>query len=77
MDLCENGKENTVTASFDLPGFSKESVDIDVHNGRLTISAERKMLGEHENEQFAIRERPTGKFGRTLQLPEGVQASFQ
>jgi HSP20 family protein len=76
MDLHEDPNANTVTATFELPGIKKEDVQIDVHNGRLTISAESKMSETHEREGYAIRERRFGKIARTLQLPQGVKVSF-
>jgi HSP20 family protein len=76
MDLHEDPNANTVTATFELPGIKKEDVQIDVHNGRLSISAESKMSETHEREGYAIRERRFGKIARTLQLPQGVKVSF-
>ncbi|KAJ7929334.1 HSP20-like chaperone [Mycena leptocephala] len=73
MDLHEDPNANTVTATFELPGIKKEDVQIDVHNGRLSISAESKMSETHEREGYAIRERRFGKIARTLQLPQGVK----
>lgn len=73
MDLHEDSKANTVTATFELPGIKKEDVEIDVHNGRLTISAENKISENYEKEGYAIRERRFGKMSRTLQLPQGVK----
>jgi len=75
MDLHEDPKANTVTATFELPGIKKEDVQIDVHNGRLSVSAESKISTEHENDGYAIRERRYGKISRTLQLPQGVKES--
>ncbi|KAJ6618256.1 HSP20-like chaperone [Mycena sp. CBHHK59/15] len=73
MDLHEDSTANTVTATFELPGIKKEDVQIDVHNGRLSVSAESKMSGTHEKDGYAIRERRFGKIERTLQLPQGVK----
>jgi HSP20 family molecular chaperone IbpA len=75
MDLHENSDQNSVTATFELPGLKKEDVTIDVHNGRLTVSGESKMSQEHEESGYAVRERKYGKFARTLQLPQGVKVS--
>jgi len=74
MDLHENAEANTVTATFELPGLKKEDVQLDVHNGRLTISGESKTEVNQEEHGYAVRERRYGKFSRTLQLPEGVKA---
>ncbi|KAK7033294.1 heat shock protein 16 [Favolaschia claudopus] len=73
MDLHEDAATNTVTASFELPGIKKEDVQIDVHNGRLNISAESKISEEKEQDGYAIRERRFGRISRTLQLPQGVK----
>jgi HSP20 family protein len=76
MDLHENAETNTVTATFELPGLSKSDVQLDVHNGRLTVAGESKMSSEHEQSGYAVRERRFGKFARVLQLPEGVKVGF-
>ncbi|KAL0959337.1 hypothetical protein HGRIS_014598 [Hohenbuehelia grisea] len=73
MDLHENAETNTVTATFELPGFKKEDVHIDVHNGRLTINAESQTSSEKKAEGYAVRERRFGKFSRTLQLPQAIK----
>ena len=73
MDLHEDAEKNLVTATFELPGLKKEDVQIDVHNGRLTVSGETKVSTEHEENGYAVRERRYGKFSRVLQLPQGVK----
>ncbi|GLB42415.1 putative small heat shock protein (HSP20) family protein [Lyophyllum shimeji] len=73
MDLHESAENNTVTATFELPGLKKEDVRIDLQNGRLTVSGEAKISDEHEENGYAVRERRFGKFSRTLQLPQGVK----
>jgi len=74
MDLHEDREKNIVTASFELPGLVKDNVQIDVHDNRLTVSAEAKHSEEFEENGFAVRERRFGKFSRTLQLPVGVKS---
>jgi len=74
MDLHENKETNTVTATFELPGLKKEDVNIDVHDGRLTISAETTINSENNEDGYAVRERRYGKFSRTLRLPQGVNS---
>ncbi|KAK7461909.1 hypothetical protein VKT23_008340 [Stygiomarasmius scandens] len=73
MDLHEDSSKNVVTATFELPGMTKEDVNIDVHDGRLTVSGEVKSSEEHEKDGYAVRERRFGKFSRTLRLPQGVK----
>ncbi|GLB42421.1 putative small heat shock protein (HSP20) family protein [Lyophyllum shimeji] len=73
MDLHESAEKNTVTATFELPGLKKEDIQIDLQNGRLTVSGEAKISAEHEENGYAVRERRFGKFSRTLQLPQGIK----
>ncbi|KAJ7684757.1 HSP20-like chaperone [Mycena polygramma] len=73
MDLHEDAKANTVTATFELPGIKKDDVQIEVHNGRLVVSAESKLPDNYDKDGYAIRERRFGKISRTLQLPQGVK----
>jgi len=74
MDLHEDNEKNLVTASFEFPGISKENIQIDVHNGKLVVSAETQQSSEHDEKGgYAIRERRFGKFSRTLLLPQGVK----
>ena len=73
MDLHEDTDNNIVTASFELPGMSKEDINIDVRDGRLIISGETKISEHHEENGYAVRERRFGRFSRTLRLPQGVK----
>jgi HSP20 family protein len=73
MDLHEDPTKNVVTATFELPGLKKEDVQIDIHNGRLSISGESKVSSEHEQDGYAVRERRFGRFSRVLRVPEGVK----
>lgn len=75
MDLHEDAEKNIVTAVFELPGTKKEDVALDVHNGRLTVSAETRSSDERAEHGYAIRERRSGKYSRTLQLPQGIEVS--
>ncbi len=75
MDLHENNDSNVVTATFEFPGVSRENVEIDVQNGKLSVSAETKQSSEHDEHGYAVRERRYGKYSRTLQLPQGVKVN--
>lgn len=76
MDLHEDKEKNLVTATFEFPGVSKENIQIDVHNGRLTVAAETKQSSDFEGSGYAVRERQFGKFTRTLQLPQGIKVCY-
>ena len=75
MDVHEDAKSNTVTATFELPGLKKEDVNIDVHNNVLTISGESKISSERDENGYAVRERRYGRFERSMPLPEGIEVS--
>ena len=72
MDLVET-EENLVLRA-DLPGMSEDDVSIEIKDGVLTISGERKAEHEEKGEGFFRVERATGAFSRSLTLPEGVDA---
>jgi HSP20 family protein len=70
MDLVE--AEDHFVLKADLPGLSEGDVSIEVQDGTLTISGERKAEHEaHERGWYRI-ERSFGSFSRSLTLPDGV-----
>jgi len=73
MDVHEDDKSNLVTATFELPGLSKENVSIDVQNNMLTVSGESKISNERDENGYAVRERRYGKFSRSIPLPQGIK----
>lgn len=75
MDLYESTDKNLLTATFELPGLSKDNVQIDVENGNLSVSGESSMLSEQKEQGYTVKERRSGKFVRNVKLPEGTQVS--
>ena len=73
MDVHEDPERNLVTATFELPGLTKEKVNIDVQNGNLTVFGEVTESAERNEHGYTIRERRTGRFSRSVRLPEGTQ----
>lgn len=71
--MHEDIEKNVVTATFEFPGFSKDEVQINFQNGKLTVSAETRKSEDHAETGYTFRERLNGRLSRTLQLPEGVQ----
>lgn len=71
IDVFE--KDNRLITRIDLPGLKKEDVKVEVTDGYLTISGERKTEAEEKKEQFYRCERQYGSFSRTVPLPEGVK----
>jgi HSP20 family protein len=80
MDLWE--VEDHFVLKADLPGVSEADVSIEVQDGTLTISGERRSEERGEGAGWYRFERSFGGFSRSLTLPEGVnaegiEASFQ
>lgn len=81
-DVVELGDEIRVTA--ELPGVSREELEITLENNVLTISGEKKEQHEEgdRNGRYHLMERRWGRFSRSFALPrrvdqEKVQASFE
>ncbi|KAI9070169.1 HSP20-like chaperone [Trametes sanguinea] len=73
MDLHEDQEKNLVTATFELPGLSKENVQIDVRDNVLNVSGESTISSERDEKGYSVRERRYGKFSRSLLLPQGIK----
>lgn len=58
----------------DLPGVDPKEVKINLVDGRLSISGERKMETEDKNKNYHRVERSYGKYYRSFTLPRSVQA---
>ncbi|NIL97643.1 MAG: Hsp20 family protein [Planctomycetales bacterium] len=69
MDVAET--EKALEVKLDLPGFKSEDVDIQLSEGRLTISGERSDEQQEEDKQrnYFRMERRQGNFTRSLTLP--------
>jgi HSP20 family protein len=70
MDLVEEQDHFIVRA--DLPGMAEEDVSIELEDNVLTISGERTRSQEESNEGYYRLERASGRFARSLTLPEAV-----
>ena len=80
LDIVENDGEYVVRA--DLPGMDDDDVDVEVKDGVLRITGERKSENEERKDGYTRIERSFGSFARSLTLPEGVdpesvKASFE
>ena len=72
MDLVE--AEDHFILKADLPGLTEGDVNIEVQDGSLTISGERKAEHEQRERGWYRIERAFGSFNRSLTLPDGVDA---
>lgn len=71
IDVFE--KEGRLVTRVDLPGLKKDEVKVEVADGQLAISGERKTETEEKKEDFYRCERQYGSFYRAVPLPEGVK----
>jgi HSP20 family protein len=71
VDVFE--KDNRLFTRVDLPGMKKEDVKVEVSDGYLALSGERKLETEEKKETFYRSEREYGSFYRAVPLPEGVK----
>jgi HSP20 family protein len=71
IDVFE--KDSRLITKVDLPGMKKEDVKVEVADGHLAISGERKTEAEEEKDDYYRCEREYGSFQRVVPLPEGVK----
>ncbi len=73
LDLYDESEQ--LVAKVELPGFSREAIELNYQDGVLTIAGERKSDYAEGKEPDAFRcERMTGRFSRDIHLPVPVQA---
>jgi len=72
MDLVETDEHLVLRA--DLPGLRKEDVELEVKDGVLTVSGERKAEHEEKSQGFYRVERSFGRFSRSMTVPDGIDA---
>jgi HSP20 family protein len=70
MDLVESGDHFVLRA--DLPGMGEDDIKIELEDGTLTVSGERKAEHEEREEGYYRVERAFGSFSRSLTLPKGI-----
>jgi HSP20 family protein len=72
IDMFE--RENEVVLRAEVPGMSKEEINLSVFGNTLTISGERKTEEEIKEDDYYCCERSYGRFQRDITLPQGVDA---
>jgi HSP20 family protein len=71
VDVFE--RDNRLVTRVDLPGVKKEDVTVEVTDGHLALSGERKQEREEKKENVYRTEREYGRFYRAVPLPEGAK----
>jgi HSP20 family protein len=67
VDVADNGKEYVVSA--ELPGISKEDLNVEVTESRIEISSEKRSEETDSKEGYIRRERSYSSFHRSIPLP--------
>lgn len=80
VDIFDDG--NNFVLSAELPGVSREDLDIDVKDNRLTIKGEKKLENNTEKEGYLRVERSYGLLERSFFLDdnidrENIQADYK
>ncbi len=70
VDIRET--DDALIVSAELPGIEKEDVQLDIRDGVLTISGERKYEKDVKEENVHRIERAYGRFSRSFTLPRNV-----
>ncbi|MEW6163240.1 MAG: Hsp20/alpha crystallin family protein [Nitrospirota bacterium] len=71
VDVFEEG--NDVVVKAELPGMSKEDIDVKLTDDIITISGEKKKEEKVEKKDYYRVERSYGSFARSFRLPTEVQ----
>jgi HSP20 family protein len=66
-------RDSDVTLRFDVPGIDRDSLEVTVDRGILSVSVKRQEE-RSENDKFFVRERTMGTFTRRVQLSENLNA---
>jgi HSP20 family protein len=66
--------QDGVVVRAEIPGVEPGDVTVTTEGRRLTISGERKVT-EPANGSYHRRERPRGKFSRTVTLPDDIDSA--
>ncbi len=64
--------EKAYHIEVDLPGVKKDDIHVDIADGVLTISGERKFKKEVKEKDYYKVESSFGKFERSFRLPDDV-----
>ena len=71
VDIFQNGDHELVLKA-ELPGMTREDIEITIDNNTLTIKGEKKLTDEVKDDQFHRVERRHGVFSRSFSLPPTV-----
>ncbi len=71
VDILESTDAYLIRA--ELPGMKKDDFNVEVNDGTLTLSGERKSEARTNGFEYHRSERANGKFSRSFYLPQTVK----
>ncbi|MFQ5744528.1 MAG: Hsp20/alpha crystallin family protein [Acidobacteriota bacterium] len=71
LDMYEKGDDVVVKA--EIPGMSKDDIEVNLADHTLTVKGEKKKEEEVDEEGYYCCERSFGSFSRTVELPADVK----
>jgi HSP20 family protein len=74
LDIYE--RDGKFVISADLPGMTKDAVQVEITDNTVILQGERKYEHEEREEGVCRSERGYGSFRRQIPLPEGVKNRF-
>jgi HSP20 family protein len=72
VDIYE--EDDSIVAKVELPGMKKEDISVELNNGVLKITGEKKREEKVEKKNYYRIERSSGSFERRISLPVEIQA---
>jgi HSP20 family protein len=70
LDFIDEGDHYLI--HVELPGFTKDNVDVQIYRDGLTVRAKKEMEKEDKKKNYLHRERAYSSFERSISFPEEV-----
>ncbi len=70
VDIVKNESEFVI--EMEVPGFDRDQITVEAHDGVLSIEGERSVENATDEEGVVRRERQYGRFSRQFSLPDGT-----
>lgn len=70
VDISETDSEYEISA--ELPGIEEKDIELNVSEGMLTLSAEKREEHEEKKKNYHLTERSFGSVKRSFRVPDGV-----
>ena len=67
-------EDNGFVIDMEVPGFTSDDINVEAHDGVLTIQGERSSEVDENKDNIVRRERHYGKFMRRFSLPPGTES---